>query len=314
MVTAIAVAGERTVVEAIMVRVNDRILTISDFRARLQQELSQRPEQPDVDELPRFAESLFDAVIDELVILERATEKRLTVDESAIDETIADLREQNNLQDDEAFVAALASSGMTEEDLRERYRQSILMRKTVQAEIQPAEITEQEVRKLYEDEKERFRVPNKVELVQVYFPVDEEGGDRERDGVRRRAQGLAERVNAGSDMAAEATLAGVEVQELGAIPEDDLRPELSESLAELSEGQLTGPLSTAGGYQVIRLVKRIPATYQDFDEVREMLRRQLSMQRYQEQSNGLVNKLRQEFLVEIHRELLDRALIGLDHG
>jgi parvulin-like peptidyl-prolyl isomerase len=310
--TTVSMASERTVMEAIMIRVNDRIVTITDFHNRLLQELSQRPEPPEGEDLRRFASGLFDAVVDEMVILERADEKRVTIDDAAVDASIDALREENDLQDDEAFAAALSESGMDEEQLRERYRQQMVLRRTVQAEIKTVEITTQEVRDLYEAEKERFRVPKKIELVQLYFPVAED--EKDRNEVRRRALGLTERVSAGSDMAAEATLAGIEVQELGAIPEEDLRPELAEAVKNIEDGGMSAPLYTAGGFQVVRVIRRIPATYQDFDEVSEILRRRLSVERYQDQSQGLVNKLKQEFLVETNRDLLDKALIGIVDG
>jgi hypothetical protein len=312
LVAAAGTASERTVMEAIMIRVNDRIMTITDFHDRLIQELSQRPEPPTGEDLRRFATNLFDAVVDEMVILERANEKRVVVDEAAVDASIESLRKDNNLEDDEAFANALSTSGINEEQLRERYRQSIMLRRTVQAEIKTVEITTQEVRDLYEEEKERFRVPKKIELEQLYFPVAED--DKDRDQVRRRAKGLAERVRAGSDMAAEATLAGIEVQQLGAIPEEDLRPALTEALQDVADGDLSSPLYAGGGFQVVRIIRRVPATYQEFDEVSEILRRRLSMERYQEQSQGLVNKLKQEFLVETNRDLLDKALIGIVDG
>jgi parvulin-like peptidyl-prolyl isomerase len=308
----IAEATERVVLEAILVRVNDRIVTLSDFRIRLLQELTQRAEPPRGADLERFAHGLFETVVDELILLERAQEKRLTVDDAMVDRSIEALREENGLQDDAAFEEALTGAGLTVDDLRRRYRQSIALSRVVQSEVQPAEITQEEVRQRYEKEKERFKVPRKVRLEQLFFPVAEDGSDQA--AVRDRAEGLLERVGRGADLIAEATLAGVEVQELGAIPAHDLRPELTDLLSGLSDGQLTDPLYAAGGYQVIRLLERIPEGYEPFEDVSEQLRRELSSEAYREQSEGLVKQLRASYLVEVNRDLLDRALTGLIDG
>jgi len=312
LLAVVAKAAEREVLEAILIRVNDRIVTLSDFRLRLLQELSQRPDQLQGEELKRYSEGLLENLVDELILLERAQEKQLTVDDAMVDSSIQALREENSLQDDQAFKEALASSGLTEEDLRKRYHQSMLLSRVVQSEVQPAEITAEEVRQLYEKDKERFRVPRKVRLEQLFFPVADDGSDR--DAVRSRINGLLERVHSGADLIAEATLAGSEVQELGAIPEHDLRPELADVLVGLDDGGMTEPLLTAGGFQVIRLLERIPAGYQPFDEVSEQLRRQLSSDQFREQSEGLVKRLRSNYLVEVHRDLLDRVMNGLVDG
>ncbi len=302
-------AGERVVLEAVMVRVNDQVVTISDFRARLRQELSQLAEPPAGEALRGYAAELLETLGEELMLLERAQEKRVQVEDTAVEEAIRALRQDNNLADDAAFAEALAGAGLTVEALRQRYRQSILLHRVVQSEVKPTEITEEELRRMYETEKPRFAVPAKVELEQLSFTTAPAGVDLE--AVTQRARGLVERVRQGSDLVAEATLAGVEVQSLGAIPEADLRSELAAALAEVTEGGLTDPITYPGGLQVIRLVRRIPAGFRPFEEVRESLRRKKSEQSYREQTQGLVERLKHEYLVEVHREHLPQALAGL---
>jgi parvulin-like peptidyl-prolyl isomerase len=296
-------------IEGILVRVNDRVMTVSDFLDRLQSELSQLPSQPTGDELMKYTREVFDTSVDELVLLERAREKKLTIDDEMIDSAMDDLREQNELQDDAAFEAALAGSGLTEEMLRDRYRHNMLLQRAVQSEIKPTEITEEEIRQRYEQEKENFRVPAKVQLEQVFFPVDSTGSSR--DQVLRVAEGLVERVRAGNDLRAEATLAGAEIQDLGEIPESDLRPVVQEQLAGLEEGGLSDPVDTSGGFLVIRLIQRIPAGYQPFDEVKEPIRRRLSQEAYRDQTEGMVERLKEEYLVEVYEDRYDALLAEL---
>jgi len=298
---------ERVIVEGILIRVNEQIVTISDFAARIRQELAQMPTQPSNEELQQFADILLDEMVSELVLMERAKEKRLTIEEAAVDRALENLREENNLQDDEEWEQALASADLTVESLRERYRRSMLLQRAVQGEIRPVEITEQELRQQYELEKGRYSVPAKVELQQIFLADDETGSA----GLMSRAQGIVDRARAGADLKAEATLAGSELQDLGAIPADDCRPELRRALEPLSDGELADPLVVAGGVQIVRLVKRIPAGYQPFEEVVESIRRERSAASYEGQTRGLVDKLRQQYLVEVHREYLDIVYANL---
>ncbi len=312
MAATLGLAAERTFVEGILIRVNDRIVTLTDFKNRLDMELSQRPEKPMGDELVKFVRSLYEAVLEEQIMLERAAQEKVTVDEKDVDRAIDALRKQNHLEDDATFKKALEEAGLNEKMLRNRYRQSMLLQRVAQREVGKIEITSAEAHEEYEKEKERFKTPPKVELQQLFFPISDDGKDRE--AVLQRARGLVARVRGGGDLEAEATLAGVELTDLGAIPEKDLRPELREALAKLKEGQITDPLETVGGFQVLRLVKRIPAGYRPFEEVEPMLRRKLAQERYQEQTKGLVEKLKKEYLVEVHPELLDMIVPGAGDG
>ena len=297
---AMVVAQERTVLEGILVRVNDRIITISDFTKRLQTELSQMPSAPSEEELQQFTEMMLNEMVNELILLERAAEKRVEVNEEMVNQSLQNLREENNLQDDEAWEQALESSGLTVEQLRDRYRRTILLQRTVQAEIRPIEITEEELRIQYDLEIESYAVPEKVVLEQVFIAAD---GPNDDDAVRR-ADGMVSRVRDGADFTAEATLAGSQLQDLGAIPVADCRPELRAALENIEDGGVTDPLTVPGGVQIIRLVETIPAGYQPFDEVVDDIRRQRSAESYQGQTQGLVEKLKKEYLVEIHQERL----------
>lgn len=307
LLAAAAAAGDRVVIEALLVRVNDRIMTITDFQRRLEVELSQIPEPPSGDELESYIRSLFDAVVDEMILLERAAEKRLTIDDDQVDNAIDNLREQNNLQDDAAFEEALQSAGLTTEDLRDRFRHSMLLQRTAQSEVTLTEITEQELLQRYEEEKEeRYRVPPMVELEQLFFPIAADSADRAE--VVQRARGLVERVRSGSDLRAEATLAGIEVQQLGAIPEGDLRPDLKRTIDDMGENDITDPLETGGGVQVVRLIERRPASFQSFEEVKEAIRREVSMSAYQQETRAVVERLKGEYLVEINEQRLQEIL------
>lgn len=304
--TASIATAERQVLETILVRVNDRIVTVNDFKLRLRQELAQVNPVPQGKDLRDYTEGLFETMVDEMLLLERAEDRRIVVDDQSVDSAIDGLREQNDLTDDAAWTAALESSGMSIDDLRERYRQTILLSRTVQSEVRPTEITEEEVRVRYEEEKELYKVPTKVTLEQLFFPIAENGSDEAQ--VIRIARGLVERVSAGSDLRAEATLAGVEVQELGSIPLADLRGDLRTALDGVTDGEFTEPLITAGGVQIIHLVERIPEGYQPFDEVEEDIKRRMSSDSYQSQSRGLVERLREEYLVEIDQTQFDFIL------
>ena len=298
--------AERETLETILVRVNDRIVTVNDFKIRLRQELAQINPMPTGKELRDYTEGLFQTMVDEMLLLERAEDRRIKVDDKSVDAAIDGLREQNDLLDDAAWAAALESCGMKIDDLRERYRQTILLSRTVQSEIRATEITVEEVRIKYEEDKSLYKVPAKVELEQLFFPIAEDGSNQAE--VLRVASGLVKRVSEGSDLQAEATLAGIEVQELGSIPLADLRGDLRAALDGVEDGGFTEPLVTAGGVQVIHIVERISEGYQPFDEVEEDIKRRMGNASYQEQSRGFVDRLREEYLVTIDQKQLDFIL------
>jgi len=306
-------AGERRLLEGIMIRVNDEILTMSEFEDRLTQELSQLSPQPEGKDLELFAKRLLDNTANEMILLERAKEKGITADDASVEAAVQGLRKENGLEDDEKFKAALKESGLTLESLKQRYRRSFLMSRAAQSEIKPTEITTEELRQVYEKNKEQYAVPAKIHLEQVIFPVAKDQSDLE--AVDKRARALMKRLSEGADLKAELTLAGVKLQDLGEIPVDDLRPELVKLLNQLPLNTFSDPLATPGGIQLLRVLKKIPAGYRSFDSVKEEIRRQESERLFREQQGGLIDKLKEDYLVEVHPEYIPAVLKRLkNHG
>lgn len=299
-------AGQRQMLEGIAVRVNDEILTVSEFQTRLQQELAQVSPRPEGKDLLQFAQALLDNLANEMILMERAKEKGITADDASINKAVENLRKENKLEDDAAFQAALKESGLTEETLKARYRRSFLMSRAAQSEIKATEITSEELRQIYEKNKEQYATPAKVHLEQIIFPVAEDSSNLE--AVQKRAEGMLERIKAGADLKAETTLAGVKLQDLGEIPLEDLRPELIQMLDQLTPGRFSQPLASPGGIQLLRIVKRTPAGYQSFDEVENDIRRQESERLFREQQKGFIDKLKKDYLVEIHMEYLPEII------
>jgi parvulin-like peptidyl-prolyl isomerase len=307
---ATVAAAERAVLEAILIRVNDRIVTMSDFSERLMVDLSQERNPPTTPEaMRRYAERVFDAVVEEMILLERAEQMRINVEDEAVSQYVASIREENDLQDDEAFRQALEQMNMTEEELRARFREQILLNRAARSEVTEPEITAEEVRRRYERDLEQFEMPAQVELQQVVFPLASDGSDRAE--VERRVRSLLERVRGGADLKAEAILAGVEVLDTGAIPVGDLWPELQAVVDGLEEGGISDPIERGNGLLVVRLERRIPAGHVPFEDVRDEIRQRMVMEAFSEQTEGMVERLKGEYLVEVHRERLEQMLANM---
>jgi hypothetical protein len=58
------------------------------------------------------------------------------------------------------------------------------------------------------------------------------------------------------------------------------------------------------------LIERIAEGYLPFEDVEEQLRRRKSQLQYQAQTRGLVDRLREDYLVEVHEDLVAEILAG----
>jgi len=301
-IAATAHADDRHLVEGIVVRVNDRILTTNDIRQRA----AERAAETGVAVPPAGYRELVQDAADELCLLERAAELKLEVGADEVNTAIAQLRDQNHVADDAAFEKSLHAMGLTLDQLRSRVRDTILVNRILSKEVGALPITEEELRQRYERERESFRVPERVHLEHLVLPVTgEPGGAASRMALARR---LAAAARAGADFKA---LVKQEVDaghgsggDLGVVAIPDLRPEVAKAVANLKPGDVSDPFESPAGVHVVRLVERILPTFKPFNDVSEELRQRELADRYHAHLTSVVEELKKRYVVDVHPDLM----------
>ncbi len=289
-------------VEAIVVRVNERIVTTRDFARRVQERSAEVGKPVAVEDYPKIVDEL----ADDLCLLERASELKIEVDESEVDAAVKELREQNQVADDAAFEQTLKSMGMTLTQLRTRLRDTMVINRLLSREIGPLPVTDAELQHRYERDKEQFRVPEGVRLQHAIFAIDSDDTDGKR--AVAAAQRLVAATRSGQDFA---KLVEQQVSEgsarggdLGVVRLPDLRQDLADVVAKLKPGEVSDPVQTPSGIHVFKLVERIPASYKPYAEVSGELRERELAERYRSRMTGVVDGLKKRYVVETHPELV----------
>lgn len=293
-------AAEKRLVEAIVVRVNERILTVSDLRQRAVERAAETGQKLTSEDIPKFLQE----AVDELCLLERASELKIEVERADVEAAVAQLKEQNRIADDKAFDELLAHLGMTRKQLEERLKATITINRTLQKEVGQLPITEEELKTRYEKEKERFALPEKVHLEHLLFPIKADGSNAEAQWERARKFVAA--VRAGADfsqsVAEEAKKGEASGGDLGEIALPDLREEVAQAVAHLQPGEVSDPFAIPAGVHVIRVKNRTSSTYKPFSQVVEQLRLEEMDRRYRQRLRSVVDNLKTRYVVEVHPE------------
>jgi peptidyl-prolyl cis-trans isomerase C len=158
-----------------------------------------------------------------------------------------------------------------------------------------ASVSEEAVRKYYDENQEQFSQPEQLEVRHILFFVDDgttglptQHSDAE---AKKMASDTIALLDQGRDFA---ELAKEKSEDTGTKTEGGLYtasesgtvPEFYAAAAALSVGEYTEePVKTDYGYHVIKLEKVIPAEVESFDAVKELLAEQLTDQAKQEKFN-----------------------------
>ncbi|HNX50441.1 MAG TPA: peptidyl-prolyl cis-trans isomerase [Thermoanaerobaculaceae bacterium] len=299
---ATCLAAERTLVEGIVVRVNERVLTTRDMGRRIAERAGEIGRPLTGEEV----QALVREIADDLCLLERASELKVDAEEQDVDAALGRLREQNQVKDEAAFQESLKNMGITLDQLRERVRENIVINRLLSREVPRPQVTEEELKQRFSREESRYQIPERVHIEHLILTVGPDAGDEER--VLASARRLAAAARASGDFQA---LVKSEVDagrgtggDLGVVAVPDLRKEVATAVATLKPGEISEPFRTANGVHVVHLVERLAAAVRPFNEVADELRYREEDERYRGHITDIVRDLKKRYIVEIHSELL----------
>ncbi len=296
-----AVTTSAEVVEGIVVRVNERILTIGDMRRRAVEKAAELGKPIPPEEYPELVQE----AADELCLLERAQELKIEIASEEVDQAVTQLRQSNRIESEAAFDAMLRDLGLSLPGLRSRLRDTITINRVLQKEVGELPITEQELKNRWERERDALLMPEKVHIVHAVFPAgDEQQRQRELARARRLAGAAASGGNFAALVAAEVEQGNASGGDLGELAVVDLRAEVREAVQALQPGEISEPFVTSAGVHVLQLVSRTPPTVRPFTpELREELYQKELAERYQARLREVVDRLKRRYVVETRPEL-----------
>ena len=179
---AVAIPGfSAVVIEEIMARVGDQIITKSDYESQMQRmedELKRYYKGDDYDkQLADQKRQLLDFMINQILLEQKAKELNITVEDD-VNAAVKRLREENQFQDDQTLDAALKQEGSSLIQLREDFRKRIIQQKILWNYVQgKVNISEEEIKTYYDHHKNEM-VTDAATTIDRYSVTDQKRGQR----------------------------------------------------------------------------------------------------------------------------------------
>src|SRR5579862_7784379 len=191
--------AKAAVVEEIIARVNNEIITQSDYQkadAQLHDEISHdcqgcSPEKIS-DEYKDQQKDLLRGLIDQSLMVQRAKDMGISV-ETDIVKRLDDVRKQNNLNSIEDLEKAVEGSGLAWEDYKTQMRNGMLTQEVIRREVgSHINIPNDEVKKYYDAHPQEFTRPEQVEISEIFLSTEGKSPE-EIAATQRKAEDLRER-------------------------------------------------------------------------------------------------------------------------
>lgn len=180
----------------------------------------------------------------------------------------------------EAYKQAIQARGLTPASVQKRLEREILVEKAARREVdEKVRVSEEDARRYFERNPERFNEPEKVRLRHILVRRDPSEKDS-RDAARRKALDLVARIKKGADFAALARSESADPSrdqggDLGLVHKGRLMPAVEEAAFRLKPGVVSDPVETIYGFHILKVEARVPETRRSFESIKGKLIRDL---------------------------------------
>ena len=311
-----------SVIEEIIVRVNNEIVTRTEFihsKDQLKNEIRQQ-EPKDADKIyaDRERDVLRD-LIDQQLLLEKGKELDINVDTDLI-KRLDEMRKQMGLENMEDLEKAAQAQGTTLEDFKLTMKNGMITQKVIGSEVgRHLSIGKDEMQKYYDEHKDQFEQTEQVRLNELLVSTQKMGSDGKTSvdpddatiqAAEAKAKDLLEQIRKGAsfeDIAKKSSDGPTAAQggDLGYFQRGQLSKDLEEKTFAMKTGDVSEAVRTKQGFVLLKVSEHTPAGIATMKEAEPKIQDALYYQKLQPALRTFLTKLREDAYIEIKPGYVD---------
>jgi len=299
-----------TVVEEIIARVNNEIITRTQFQ-REQQQIREEAQQENAQQAEKVVadqqKDILRGLIDRQLLLDKGKELGITADTELI-KRLDDMRKQMNLGSMDDLEKAAEAQGVSFEDFKQNMRTEIITQQVIQREVGGhINVTKEEEQKFYTEHKSQMERKEQVRLSEILVSTEQAGDDPQKiDADKAKAEDLLKQIRAGANFEdiAKKNSNGATAAQGGDLGEPFERGKLAKQLEDLTFGMKKGDVSdvirTKQGFVILKVTEHQQAGIPAFNDIENRVQEAVYMQKMQPALREYLKKLREEAAIWVH--------------
>ncbi len=296
-------------VEDILARVNDQIITRSDYdRAMKEMDDEAKQHGATMQQMSDAHKELLRNLIDQQLWLSKGKELGIN-GETELIKRLDEIRKQYNLETLEDLEKAAKEQGVSFEDFKANIRNQIITQEVMREEVgRRVQFTQGEVERYYDAHKQDYARPESVKLSEILVSTGDAPGGQDDpaklEAAKAKADDIEAKLHAGGDFTqlaktfSDGTTAS-EGGDLGEYHRGALAKLLEDKTFALQSGQYTEPIRTRQGFVILKVVQHVPAGAPPFKDVRDQVEENFYMARMEPAMRAYLTEMREQAYIDI---------------
>ncbi len=293
------------IVDRVIAKVNGDIITLSSVEERaavLKQQLEITGETVPPDK--ELIKKTLERIIEEKLQLQEAKKSGLEVDDEAVQKALDEIKTKNRVTE-EQLAQMLEIEGRSIEQYKDHIRDQILVSKVVRFHMgSQIKVKEEELKDYYRKHQKEFWVPKKPYVRHILFITEDTFTEEQKQMKRIKAKSVLKQIQEGADFEEMAREHSEDVSassggDLGLVEKGTMVPEFEREAFLLRPGEVSNIVESRYGFHIIKVEKVEPGGTKPYPEVKEEIRRKMSVEVQKDRYEDWVNELKSNSMIEI---------------
>ncbi len=312
-------SADSTIVEEIIARVNNQIITRSDYQKESNLLLQEMRQADPANADQRFAaeqKNILRGLIDRQLLLDKGADLGINVDADLV-KRLDEIRKQMGLESIDDMEKAATAQGVSFEDFKQKIKNDMITYQVIGSEIVPkiqAQVTREEIQKFYNEHKSELEKPEQVRLSEILISDGADGAGSVEAAEKKANEALtALRTGQKFEDVAKAQSNGPSAAsggDLGYFKRGVLAKQLEDRVFPLKVGDYTEPIRTKQGFVIIKVTEHDKGGLPPVEEAEGQIRQALISQKVDPNGTAMrsyLTRLREEAYIDVKDGYVDTA-------
>jgi peptidyl-prolyl cis-trans isomerase SurA len=295
-------ADER-IADRIVAIVNNDAITLAELQENILMFRQENRQQGNVSD-EELGRHFLTRLIDNRLQLQEAERDKIVVDDTELNEEIADRMKRFGTKSLEEFEALVKSQGLTFDAVKKRLRDSLRVTKVIRRRVTlRVSVTDPEITQYIEDNRAKLETGLTYRARHILI-VPTGDTDAAWEGARIRAEMIRAQAVEGGDFAELAKqnsrdASAKEGGDLGMLNRGELSQEIERQILALRAGEVSSPYRSQLGWHVFRLESKESLDGEALQRVRQQVREILYREKYDARMDAWIKEIKQRAIIEV---------------
>lgn len=285
--------------------VNGVVITRAHYDKELKvhlERVSRQGRQISDDQTAALKKNVLDGLIEREVLYQESQKAGIKIDDQKVNDQMAGIKKR--FPNEEEFNKALASMGLTEEEVRAQIQRGLAIRGLIDQKVaDKIVVTDEETKAYYDGNPQLFKQPEQVKASHILIKVEPTADDAAKAAARKKIEDIRKKLTDGGDFAelAKEYSEGPSAPkggDLGYFRRGQMVKPFEDAAFSMKINEVSGLVESRFGYHLIKVYDKKPEQNLAYADVKDKIAQRLKQEKIQKAANGYVENLKKDAKIE----------------